>query len=176
MKHGLFHGEFARRRGGRKFWTMRFPRLSTRKFTMKESVFLGFDTRFIKLEFDAETICCLGFLITSRNKILRAISRFRAPPRNCRKCENRDIFAISFERVRAFKFCFEGSKALVPEPRKQKEYSGLLSFHARGSARRAENRIDRQNLTRCIFATRAIQPLPFAVSLPNLALVRRMYY
>ena len=106
----------ARRRGGRKFWTMRFPRFSTREFTMKESVFQGFDTRFIKLEFDAEPICRLGFLIASRNKVLRAISRFRAPPRNCRKCENCVVFAISFERGRAFKFCFEGSKAHVLHP------------------------------------------------------------
>ena len=77
---------------------------------------LGFDTRFIKLEFDVEPIGCLGFLIASKNKVLRAISRFRAPPRNCRKCENRDIFAISFERNRAFKFGFEHSKARVLAP------------------------------------------------------------
>ena len=142
---------------------------------MKESVFLGFDTRFIKLEFDVEPICRLGFLIASKNKVLRAISRFRAPPRNCRKCENRDIFAISFERDRAFKFGFVHSKAHASIPQKHQEYSGLLSVHARGRARRAENRIDRQNLTRDIFATRAIEPLPFAVPLCNLALVRRIY-
>ena len=142
---------------------------------MNKSVFLGFDTRFIELKLDAEPICRLGFLIASKNKVLRAISRFRAPPRNCRKCENRDIFAISFERGRAFKFGFEHSKARVLAPWKQKEYSGLLSVHARGRARRAENRIDRQNLTRDIFATRAIQTFPFAVSLCNLALVRRIH-
>jgi hypothetical protein len=90
-----------------------------------------------------------GFLIVSKDKVLRAISRFRAPPRNCRKCQNRLVFAISFERGSAFKFGFEHSKAHVLEPRKQKEYLGLLDVHARGSARRAENRIDRQNLTRC---------------------------
>ena len=100
---------------------MRFPRFSTREFTMKESVFQGFDTRFIKLEFDAEPICRLGFLIASRNKVLRAISRFRAPPPKCRKCENHPIFAISFEHDRAFKFCFEGLEAHVSEPQKQKE-------------------------------------------------------
>ena len=80
---------------------------------MKESVFLGFDTRFIKLEFDAEPICRLGFLIASKNKVLRAISRFQAPPRTCRKCENRDIFAISFERGRAFKFGFVHSTSRI---------------------------------------------------------------
>ena len=142
---------------------------------MKESVCLGFDTRFIKLEFDAKPICRLGFLIASRNKVLRANSRFWAPPRNCRKFQNRLVFAISFERGRAFKFGFEHSKAHILEPRKQKEYFGLLSFHARGRARRFENRIDRQNLTRDIFATRAIQPLPFAVPLSNLGLVRRIH-
>ena len=42
---------------------------------------------FIKLEFDAEPVCCLGCLIASRNKVLRAIPRFRAPPQNCRKCK-----------------------------------------------------------------------------------------
>ena len=118
---------------------------------MKESVFHVFDNSFIKLQFDAEPICRLGFLIASRNNVLRMISRFLAPPRNCRKCENRLVFAILFERGHASKFCFEGSKAHVLQLRKQKEYSGLLSFHARGSAQRAENRIDRQNLTRDIF-------------------------
>ena len=142
---------------------------------MKESVFLGFDTRFIKLEFDGETISRLGFLIASRNKVLRAISRFRAPPRNCRKCENCVVFAISFERGRAFKFCFEGSKAHFLAPLKHQEYSGLRFVHARGSARSAENGNNHQNLTRDIFATRAIQALPFAVSLHNLVLVRRIH-
>ena len=124
--------------------------------TMKESVFPGFDPRFIKPKFDAEPICCLGFLIASRNKVLRAISRFRAPPRNCRKCENCVVFAISFERCRAFKFCFEESKAHVLAPPKHQEYSGLRFVHARGSARCAENGNNHQNLTRDIFATRAI--------------------
>jgi hypothetical protein len=139
---------------------------------MKESVFPGFDTRFIKLEFDAEPICRLGFLIDSRNNVLRAISRFRAPPPKCRKCENHDIFAISFERDSALTFGFEHSKAHVLAPRKHQEYSGLLYAPARGRARRFEIRIDRQNVTRDIFATLAIQPLPFAVPLCNLALVR----
>jgi hypothetical protein len=71
--------------------------------------------------------CRLHFLIASRNKVLRAISWFWAPPRNCRKCENRDIFAISFEHGSAFKFYFEGSKAHVLQPRKHQEYSGLIS-------------------------------------------------
>ena len=41
---------------------------------MKESVFHVFDTRFVKLEFDAKSICRLGFLIDPKNKVLRAIS------------------------------------------------------------------------------------------------------
>jgi hypothetical protein len=41
------------------------------------------------------------------------IAIFNFPPQNCRKCENRDIFAISFERSRTFKFGFEHSKAHV---------------------------------------------------------------
>jgi hypothetical protein len=122
-----------------------------RNINMKDSVFLGFDTRFIKLEFDAEPICRLGFLIASRNKALRAISRFRAPPQNCRKCENRVVFAISLERGRAFKFGFEQSKAHVQGPWEHQEYSGLLYVHARGRARRAEDGNNRQNLTRDIF-------------------------
>ena len=118
--------DIARRRGGQIFWTMSFPRFSTRKITIKESVFHVFDTRFIKIEFAAEPICRLIFLIVSKNKVLRVISRFRAPPQNFRKCENRDIFAISFERGRAFKFGFQHSKAYVLTLWKHQEYTGLL--------------------------------------------------
>ena len=114
-------------------------------------MFLGFDTRFIKLEFDSEQLCRLGISIASRNKVLRAISRFRAPPPKCRKCENHTIFAISFEHDRAFKICFEGLEAHVPEPRKQEENSDQLCLQACGRARRADFGSERQNLTRDIF-------------------------
>ena len=114
-------------------------RFSTRYFTIKESVFPGFDTRFIKLEFDAKPICRLGFLIASKNKVLRAISRFLAPPQNCWKCENCVVFAISFERCSVFKFNFKHSKAHVLEPQKHQEYARMISAHASGSAWRAEN-------------------------------------
>ena len=118
---------------------------------MKESVFLGFDTRFIKLEFDSEPICRLGFLIASRNKVLRAISRFRAPPPKCRKCENHRIFAISFEPDRAVEFYFEALEATTTETHKQEENSDQLCLQACGRARRADFRSERQNLTRDIF-------------------------
>ena len=104
-----------------------------------------------KLEFDAELICRLEFLIASKNKVLRAISRFRAPPRKCRNCANRPIFVISFERDRAFKFCFEGLEAHVPEPQKQKENLDQLCLQACGRARCADFGIERQYLTCCIF-------------------------
>ena len=152
-----------------------FRKFFGKKYRKQQAVFLGFDTRFIKLEFHSEPICRLGFLIASRNKVLRAISWFRAPPRKCWKCENHRIFAISFERDRAFKFCFEGLEANVPETQKQKENSDQLCLQACGRARRSDFRSERQNLTRDIFRTRAIQTFPFAVSLLNLALVRRFH-
>ena len=82
---------------------------------------------------------------------------------------------ISFERDRAFKFCFEGLEAYVTEPRKQKENSDQLSAQLCGSAQHADFGNERKNLSRKILRTRTIQTLPIAVSLLNMALVRRFY-
>ena len=84
-------------------------------------------------------------------------------------------FCNIFERNRAFKFCFEGLEATTTEPQKQKEKLDQLCLQACGRARRSDFRSERQNLTRDIFRTRAIQTFPFAVSLLNLALVRRIH-
>ena len=54
------------------------------------------------------------------------------------KCENRAIFAMSFERDSAFKLCFKGSKAQVLVPPKKKENQEELLLHAHGRALHAD--------------------------------------
>jgi hypothetical protein len=65
--------------------------------------------------------------------------------------ENAKITIFLVYLLNAFEFGFEQWETHVTEPRKHQEYLRLLAAHASGCALRAENQIDRQNLTRDIF-------------------------